>query len=125
MAKRKKKKKRRAYNRVNPSIELLRRLEETILELLRDRGGKEFWTHIFKHIDETFIQIHDPVEHEWIKLTNYGRGKTLAGVMDSLVDRSIVTRKKNYHPYILTSVLDRIVKELDKSEGESHQTGQA
>lgn len=119
------KRRKRPYKRVNPSVELLRRLEDVVLELLRDRDGKEFWTHIWTHIDNTFVQTHDPVEHEWIKLTNYGRGKTLGKVMDALESRSIVSRKKNYHPYILTSVLDRIVKEIDKSEGEAHQARQA
>jgi len=107
--------------RVEPSPALLQRLEADILALLRDRGGKEFWTNIAHWINNNYINIKDPVQKEWVKLTQYGRGKVLGQVMDSLKDRSIVSRVKNFRPFILHSVLDRMVLEMEKHD-EAEQT---
>lgn len=117
-----KKRKKRKYSRVKPSPELLEALETSVLELLRDRGGQEYWTNISSWIDnEAFINPTVPVQKEWIQLSNYGKTKVLGGIMDSLTARNMVSRKKNYFPYILTNVLDRMVKEMDK-DGEAQQT---
>ena len=76
--------------------------------------GKDYWTNILYHINNSFVQPLDSVDREWISMTHGGRGKTLGGVMSSLKLRGLVIREKPYRPYILLGVLDRIARELDR-----------
>ncbi len=107
----------RKRGRVEPSDELVTVLETATLGFLEQRGGREFWTHISTHINGSFINPTIPVQREWIKLSSYGRMKVLGAVMRDLEARDVVRRKKNFHPYILVGILDRIAKAVDDAYG--------
>jgi len=110
------KKKRRPWARVKPSPELLEWLEERVMTILQagDRSGpgKAYWTYISTYVADA------TTPDEWTNLTSYGRGKVLGQTMDKLKALGIVTRKKNFHPFVLVGVLDRIVRELELDEDE-------
>lgn len=108
-------KKRRNYTPVRPSPELIAHIEELVLDYLRTHNERAYWTYLLVMLGRTLSERRKPLDREWVNLSSYGHSKVLGRVMDSLIDRSIVTRKKNFHPYILTNVLDRIVKEMDKA----------
>jgi len=110
------KKKRRKRTRVNPSPELLAGLETTVLEEIKGKGGKGYWTHIHDHVTRTLLDDNDPIEKEWLDLSDYGKSKVLKTTLDDLEKRLVLKRKKNFHPYILINVLDRIVIELNKED---------
>lgn len=112
------KKKRRRYTRVKPSKALLDRVESLVMAHLLSKGGQDYWTYISGNLHVSMVDPKDPLDAEWLDMSNYGQGKSLGRVMDSLQKRGVVKRKKNFFPYVLTNVLDRIVEELDRVDPE-------
>ena len=76
-----------------------------------------FWQFFFHdHVTRTLLDDNDPIEKEWLDLSDYGKSKVLKTTLDDLEKRLVLKRKKNFHPYILINVLDRIVIELNKED---------
>ena len=92
---------------------LLDWLESKVMEIFRSEGGRVYWSRL-----TTLLMHTRPAPDEWAALTYYGKTKALNMVMEALDRTKIAHRKKNFHPYILRSVLDRIVDALDADEVE-------
>jgi hypothetical protein len=98
----------------NPSADLLEWIRETILLHMNRNGGKAFWSHLQTDV---WRRLHPPAE--WIGMTNYAKVKAFNLTLDSLSEKRMIFRTKNYQPYTLLNPLDLIVEALIQDEQSS------
>lgn len=94
----------------NPSPELLEWIKDLVVVFMNKHDGKSYWSNIHGHI---FTQTGPA---EWSAMTNYAKTKAINTVLDSMSEKRMIYRIKNFHPYTLLNPLDLIVDALDQED---------